>query len=145
MAPIFDFECTKCAHREDAVFYHVKSLPRRRKCPECGKVAMEQVFDAPRRALINAYSSGVGYGKWNHQAQCVIRDYYHKRELMAKYGWEEACDPVKGNRAWSEDLTDDGQPDPEPDGGAGVMWGDVEETREAVERARRDQTGLKVG
>jgi len=143
--PLYDFACTKCGHTDRSVYYHVARLPRRRKCRECGKIAQEQVYDAPRRGLINFYAPGVGYGKVHPQTMEVMDSYATKRKWMKKWGWEEAADPDKGSRSWMEKFEPD-QPEPTEDGGIGVMWGDDSESvRELAKQNRHAKDKPTLG
>ena len=129
--PVYRFECRSCEYAED-LFFKVSGLPRVRRCPSCGKRKMAQDFGAPRVAQINENSSL--YGKWHPQAGEVIRDRAHKHELMRRYGWTEAGDPVGGNRKLSEEsLHQDTQPAPSMDG---MSWGGAEEKLSSLQEVR---------
>lgn len=46
--PIFDYRCTQCGHSFDAL-QKLGEAPLR-KCPECGKAALEKLVSTPARA-----------------------------------------------------------------------------------------------
>jgi len=117
--PRYDFQCRLCGYTERDLFFRVAKLPGCRKCPECNRRALRQIYDEPRLALIDEDNSEL-YGYWHPQAGEVIRDRAHKRELMRKYGWEEGSDSVGGNRKLSEEsFHEDTQP---PPGDGGIQW-----------------------
>lgn len=128
--PMHDFECLKCGHVERDLYYRVENLPKLKRCPKCKKKASRQIFDAPRLAQINPNASQI-YGKWNPHLGGVIRDRAHKQELMKRYGWTEAGDPVGGNRKLSEEVlhADSQQKPPTADG---MEWGDREMAEKAM-------------
>ena len=43
--PIYEYQCTKCGHQEE-VLQKISDAPLK-KCPECGKSAMEKMVSAP--------------------------------------------------------------------------------------------------
>ena len=43
--PIYEYQCTKCGHQEE-VIQKISDKPLK-KCPECGKSAMEKLVSAP--------------------------------------------------------------------------------------------------
>ena len=43
--PIYEYQCTKCGHQEE-VLQKISDAPLK-KCPECGKPAMEKMVSAP--------------------------------------------------------------------------------------------------
>ena len=130
----------QCGHDERNLFYRLADLPDVKECAQCGARASEQVFDQFGAAQIHESISTL-YGHWHPQAGEVIRDRAHKHELMKKYGWIEAGDPVKGNRKLSEEV-DDGDGRPEPTGG-GTTWMDPGEARQYVDDVRKGKVKLK--
>jgi len=98
-----DLECRKCEHREvDFMFMHHSTMyeeEAEQVCPKCGeKDDFRITLDTERPGQIDSHASSM-YGR---PQPCfggeVVRDYAHKKELLKKYGMEEANDPVGGSR-----------------------------------------------
>jgi len=111
-------------------------------CPECTAIAFEQIFDQACRAQIHNDKSSL-YGMWHPQFGMVLKSYEHKREIMKRWGLDEASDSVKGNRQHFSEManSDGGQPEP---GDGGLEWGaweDVKEKQKAHKTSRLGQDG----
>jgi hypothetical protein len=79
-----DFRCDTCGkfHRD---YPYEGRCPERIKC-SCGKMA---TWTSQRPNFIHMSSENAGYGKFNPQFGCVVRDYAHKRQLLREMGMEE--------------------------------------------------------
>jgi len=79
-----DFACDDCGKP-------YRDWPYEGKCPEkikctCGGTA---TWVSQRPNFIHPTSENAGYGKFNPQFGCVVRDYAHKKQLLRQMGLEE--------------------------------------------------------
>lgn len=101
--PLHDFECQDCPHRALNLYFEPRKVPRRKKCPDCGKW-MRQVWDGDRDDKAQIHPSVASmYGRFHPGFGCVVKDYAHKKRLERKYNVREAHDSVGGESAIDHD------------------------------------------
>lgn len=126
--PNHDFECPY-GHRHEHFEMTWRTMPARRRCPECGAMA-EKIF-VGRWNGIHPDGSSM-YGKYHPAFGCVVESYSHKQKLLKEYGAIEAADRTGGSRSYvtgdySEAAAKKEREQNRPAPPASVQWADAED------------------